>query len=125
ALTMDLFLRRVADAAVVRVVLAMLWAFSPFVVATVLESHPMLAWVGILPLLALGAWDAVSDEPRRARRGQVLLGAALLAQFFLSTELLLLAVLIAALVAVVLAATAGVDRLVLRHTQELHALRAA
>ncbi len=106
ASAMDLFLRRVTTSTLARVGLSLFWGFSPFVVANLTEAHLMLAWTGLLPLLALGAWDTVSTDRRRARRGQVLLTLALIVQFFISTELLLLAVLIAVVVAAVLGLTA-------------------
>jgi hypothetical protein len=109
--TMDLLLRRVTDALAPRIVLSLLYGFSPYVIASLTVSHLMLAWIGVLPLIALGVLDSAADDPRRSRRGQVLLVAALVVQFFLSTELLLLAAVVAAVVLLVL----GVTSLVRRH----------
>ena len=109
-LGMDLFLRRVTTSLVARVVLSLLYGFSPYVVASLAISHLMTAWIGLLPLIALGVVDAVGEDPRRARRGQVLLGAALVVQFFVSTELLLLAALVVVIVLAVLGVTALVQR---------------
>ncbi|HLK44698.1 MAG TPA: hypothetical protein VKT18_01855, partial [Acidimicrobiales bacterium] len=108
ALTMDLLLRRLTASTLPRVVLSLFWGFSPFVLANLTESHLMLAWIGVLPLLALGVLDAASDDARRARRGQVLLGVALVVQFFLSTELLALSCLLGAIAGVVLLASEAV-----------------
>jgi hypothetical protein len=112
--TMDLFLRRVTTSILARVVLSLLYGFSPYVVASLAVSHLMTAWIGILPLIALGAVDALDDDSGRARRGQVLLTVALVAQFFVSTELLLLSVLVGLIVLVVL----GVTALVARHVAD-------
>ncbi len=101
---MDLFLRRVTTSRLARIVLSAFYGFSPFVLASLTESHLMTAWIGVLPLLALGVLDAVAHDRRRARRGQVLLTAALVVQFFLSTELFLLCFLVAAIVLVLLGA---------------------
>jgi len=109
-LTMDLFLRRVTSSRSSRLVLALLYGFSPYVIASLTVSHLMLAWIGVLPLIALGVVDAVDEDTRRSRRGQVLLAAALVVQFFLSTELLLLAAVVAAVVLVVLGVTALIQR---------------
>lgn len=105
AWSMDLLLRRVTASMPLRVVLALLYGCSPYVVASLAVSHLMTAWVGVLPLLALLGLDAVSDEPARSRRGKVLLTAAIVVQFFLSTELLLLAVLVAVLATIAGAAS--------------------
>jgi hypothetical protein len=105
---MDLLLRRVSSSRLARVVLSLFYGFSPFVLSSMTESHLMTAWIGVLPLIALGVVDAVGTDARRARRGKVLLGVALVVQFFLSTELFLLCV----LVAVLLLAILGANRLV-------------
>jgi hypothetical protein len=105
-LGMDLFLRRVTTSAFSRIVLSLLYGFSPYVIASLALSHLMTAWIGVLPLIALGTVDALAADRGRARRGQVLLAVALIAQFFLSTELLVLTVVVALLVLVVLAASA-------------------
>ncbi|HEV3328292.1 MAG TPA: hypothetical protein VGZ33_02750 [Acidimicrobiales bacterium] len=113
-LGMDLFLRRVTTSLLARVVLSLLYGFSPYVIASLAVSHLMTAWIGVLPLIALGAVDALDDDHGRARRGQVLLAAALVVQFFLSTELLVLSVIVALFVGVVL----GVSALVTRHVPD-------
>ncbi len=117
ACSMDLLLRRVTRSIPVRVVLSFAYGCSPYVVASLAVSHLMTAWVGVLPLIALAAADAVADDARRARRGKVLLTVALVVQFFVSTELLLLTALVAVLAAAVgcvswLAAGEGTERLV-------------
>ena len=95
---MYLFLRRVSTSRLARVVFALFYGFSPYVVSSLTETHLMTAWIGFLPLIALGFADATAAEPRRARRGKVLLVAALVMQFFVSTELLLLVAIVAAIV---------------------------
>ena len=107
---MDLFLRRVTSSLAARVVLSLLYGFSPYVLSSLTVSHLMTAWIGVLPLIALGVVDALAEDRRRARRGAILLVVALVAQFFLSTELLLLS----AIVAMVVAAVCGVTWLVTR-----------
>jgi hypothetical protein len=107
---MDLFLRRVTTSRLARVTLSLFYGFSPFVLSNLTESHLMTAWIGVLPLIALGVTDAVAADRRRARRGQLLLAVALVAQFFLSTELFLLAVVVAAIVLTIL----GVNWLAVR-----------
>jgi hypothetical protein len=102
---MDLLLRRVTDSTAARVVLSLLYGFSPYVIASLAVSHLMTAWIGILPLIALGVVDAVDTDRRRSRRGQVLLVLALLAQFFVSTELLLLCAVVVAIVLAILGVT--------------------
>jgi hypothetical protein len=109
-LTMDLFLRRVTTSIGARAVLSLLFGFSPYVIASLVLSHLMTAWIGILPLIALGVTDAVSDERGRRRRGAVVLVVALVLQFFLSTELLLLGVLVAGIIAVVVVVTWLIER---------------
>jgi len=103
---MDLLLRRATDVVPVRVACALLYGFSPYVVASLAVSHLMTAWIAVLPLIALGAVDAVADDRGRRIRGQVLLATALVVQFFLSTELLLLAAVVVVVLAVVLGVTA-------------------
>jgi len=105
ALTMDLFLRRVARWVPGRVALSLLFAFSPYVLGSLAISHFMTGWVGVLPLIALGAFDLLGDDVRRARRGAVLLVCAIVVQFFLGTELLFLSVLTALVVALVVGGT--------------------
>jgi hypothetical protein len=105
ALTMDLLLRRVARWMPGRAALSLLYAFSPFVVGSLAISHFMTGWVGVLPLIALGAFDLLGDDERRARRGAVLLVGSVVFQFFLGTELLFLTGLTALVVAVVVGAT--------------------
>jgi hypothetical protein len=105
---MDLFLRRVTSSRLARVVLSLFYGFSPFVLSSMTESHLMTAWIGVLPLIALGVVDAVGPDPHRAKRGKVLLALALIVQFFLSSELFLLCVLVAVLALVLL----GLNRLV-------------
>jgi hypothetical protein len=107
---MDLLLRRVTDSLAARAVLSLLYGFSPYVVNSLSVSHLMTAWIGVLPLICLGVVDAVSDDRGRSRRGQVLLAAALVVQFFLSTELLALSAIVALLVLALLGATALVTR---------------
>jgi len=108
--SMDLLLRRVTTSAPTRVVFSLAYGFSPYVVSSLSISHLMTAWVGVLPLMCLGAVDAVALDAPRARRGKVLLCVAIVFQFFISTELLLLS----ALVALIAGAVAGVDWLVVR-----------
>jgi len=100
---MYLFLRRMSTSRPARVVLALFYGFSPYVISSLSETHLMSAWIGFLPLIALGVADATGTEPRRARRGKVLLVAALVMQFFVSTELLLLVAIVAAIVLGILA----------------------
>ena len=107
---MDLLLRRATASVLARVTLSLLYGFSPYVIASLAVSHLMLAWVGVLPLIALGTVDALAEDRGRARRGQVLLAVALVAQFFLSTELLLLGAVVVVIVLVVLGVTAIVER---------------
>lgn len=101
AWSMDLLLRRLTDAVPVRVVLAFLYACSPYVVASLAVSHLMTAWVGILPLLVLAGADVVAVDRTRARGGALALAVLLVVQFFLSTELLLLSAVVAVVAAVV------------------------
>jgi dolichyl-phosphate beta-glucosyltransferase len=108
--TMDLLLRRVTASIAARVVLSLAFGFSPYVLVSLVVGHLMTAWIGVLPLLCLGVIDSLADDPRRARRGQVLLFFSIVAQFFLGTELLVLAVLAAALTLVVLGATWACSR---------------
>jgi hypothetical protein len=105
AWTMDLLLRRVTGTVAVRIVLSLLFGFSPYVVASLAVSHLMTAWIGILPLIVLGGIDAVSEDARRARKGQLLLVLAVVVQFFVSTELLLLAAMVGALALAITAAS--------------------
>jgi len=80
------------------------------VISSLTVSHLMLAWIGVLPLIALGVVDALGEDAARARRGQVLLAVALVVQFFLSTELLLLVALVTGVVLAILGLTALVNR---------------
>ncbi|HUD69493.1 MAG TPA: hypothetical protein VMQ40_04575 [Acidimicrobiales bacterium] len=107
---MDLFLRRVTASLAARVVLSLCYGFSPFVLSSLTESHLMTAWIGVLPLIALGVLDALAADPRRARRGKILLVVALVAQFFLSTELFLLCGIVTVLVVAILVVNRLVDR---------------
>jgi hypothetical protein len=108
--TMDLLLRRLTTSIASRVVLSLLYGFSPYVIASLAISHLMTAWIGILPLIALGVYDLLGEDERRARRGAVLLVVAIVAQFFVSTELLLLAAIVTGIALVV----AGISWLVSR-----------
>jgi hypothetical protein len=107
---MDLLLRRVTTSVLARCSLSLLYGFSPYVIASLAVSHLMLAWIGVLPLIALGVTDSLAEERGRALRGQVLLAAALVVQFFLSTELLLLGAIVVVIVLLVLGVTALVER---------------
>lgn len=109
-LGMDLFLRRVTTSLLARVVLSLFYGFSPFVLASLTETHLMTAWIGFLPLIGLGVADSVAEDRRRARRGKVLLVVALVMQFFISTELLLLVAIVAAVVLGILAIRWGIAR---------------
>jgi hypothetical protein len=102
---MDLFLHRVTTSVPARLVLSAVYGFSPYVIVSLAVGHLMTAWVGILPLIALGIVDSVAADPRRSRRGQVLLCVAIVVQFFLGTELLLLAAIAALLALIALCAT--------------------
>jgi hypothetical protein len=115
--TMDLFLRRVTDSPLVRVVLSIVYGFSPYVLASLVVGHLMTAWIGVLPLLGLGVVDSLATDPRRAHRGQILLCVALVAQFFLGTELLVLAVIAAILTLAALAVTWACTKAVQRPTR--------
>ena len=59
---MDLFLRRVTTSLLARVVLSLLYGFSPYVLSSLAVSHLMTAWIGVLPLIALGTVDALDDD---------------------------------------------------------------
>ncbi len=109
-LGMDLLLRRVTTSLLARGVLSLLYGFCPYVIASLAVSHLMTAWIGVLPFVALGAVDALGEDRGRARRGQVLLAAALVVQFFVSTELLLLGALVCVVVLFVLAVSALLAR---------------
>lgn len=110
ALAMDLLLRRLATSVPARVVLSLLFAFSPYVVASLTVSHLMTAWVGFLPLIVLGVIDATCEDTRRRRRGAWLLAVSIVCQFFISTELLVFAVIVAAIALAVLGATRLITR---------------
>jgi hypothetical protein len=115
--TMDLLLRRVTRSVPARIVLSLAFGFSPYVLVSLVVGHLMTAWIGLLPLLCLGVLDSLSADARRARRGQVLLCISLVAQFFLGTELLVLAVIAAILTLVVLAVTWACSSSVRRPTR--------
>jgi hypothetical protein len=101
---MDLFLGTVTTSRPARIVLSLFYGFSPFVLSSMTESHLMTAWIGVLPLIALGVAEALGADPRRARRGKVLLAVSLIVQFFLSTELFFLAAVVALIVLAILGA---------------------
>ena len=108
-LCMDLFLRRVTTSLLARVVLSLLYGFSPYVISSLAVSHLMTAWIGVLPLIALGVVDEILVRQRHGALGAgILLALLLFAQFFLSSELLA----IVAVVAVVCVFALVVARLV-------------
>lgn len=122
--TMDLLLSRLTPSVPARAVASVLYGFSPYVVASLAIDHLMTAWIGILPLIALGAIDAVSGEPTRSRRGQVLLAAAIVVQFFISTELLVLAAVTCGVIAIAWGLSSLAELAVTRHAPPMQLRRA-
>jgi hypothetical protein len=89
----------------------LLYGFSPFVVNSLEYGHLMTAALMLLPLI-VGILDEILVRQRYgARRAGVVLGLLVTAQFFLSSELLLMVMLLAVLSVLILTAvTAMTDR---------------
>jgi hypothetical protein len=89
----------------------LLYGFGPFAIAEAYGGHQMLVFAAFPPLILL-VWHEIAVRQRRSARSMgVVLALLLVGQFFVSSEVLVSTVLIAAVATV---ATAVVDRQALR-----------
>ena len=83
----------------------LLYGFSPFVLTSLEFAHLMTAALMLIPLILAVLDEILIRQRHRAWPAGVALGLLLLGQFFLSTELLVVVVLVAAVGIVVVVAT--------------------
>ena len=93
----------------------LLYGFSPFVLTSLEGAHIMTAALMVLPLILVTLDEIVVRQRHSARWTGVLLGALVFLQFFLSTEILVIAAMVVAVSLVALVVVAGLtDRKVVR-----------
>ncbi len=86
----------------------LLYGFSPFMVNSLEYGHLMTAALMLLPLILAVLDEILLRQRYPARRAGVLLGLLIVGQFFLSSELLLMVILLAAFSVVALVGVARV-----------------
>ena len=86
----------------------LLFGFSPFVLASLEYGHLMTAALLLLPLILAVLDEILLRQRHSARRAGVALGLLVFAQFFLSTELLVMVVMLSVVSVAVLVVTAYV-----------------
>jgi len=86
----------------------LLYGFSPFVLASLEYGHLMTAALLLLPLILAVLDEILLRQRHSARRAGVALGLLVFAQFFLSTELLVVVIMLTVVSVAVLVVTAYV-----------------
>ncbi|MGO8861369.1 MAG: hypothetical protein ACLQRH_11480 [Acidimicrobiales bacterium] len=104
ALTMFVALRRWVRWLPAAYIGGLLYGFSPFVLASLEYGHLMTAALMLLPLILAVLDEILVRQQHSARKAGVALGLLLFAQFFLSSELLAVVVLLTVFSVVVLVA---------------------
>ena len=110
ALTMFVVLRRWVRWLPAAYIGGLLYGFSPFVLASLEYGHLMTAALMLLPLILAVLDEILVRQQHSARRAGVALGLLLFAQFFLSSELLAVVVLLTVFSVVVLVVAGYVVR---------------
>ena len=101
----------------------LIFGFSPIVFDNIAVGHLNLGYLMVLPLLIAAGDEVFIAQRLSARRGGLALAALVVIQFFLSTELLALAALYAAVVVGLLVAYAAVIQPAALRSHANHALR--
>ena len=109
-LAMYVLLRRWVSWAPAAFVGGLLYGFSPFVVVSLTDAHLMLGMAAVPPLLVLCLDELLVRQRWRWWVTGLAVGGLAFVQFFLGTELLVLTLIMAAIGALVLVATAAVFR---------------